>query len=66
MAEDTKSDKEQVAEDEDDPRLEFMFSYLQLSMHLKPDKWAKLLGNRELAVSNVLLISYDFLQLQKC
>jgi hypothetical protein len=53
MEEDTTSDKEAAVEDEEDPRLEFMFSYLQLSMQLKPDKWAKLIGNKELAVSMV-------------
>lgn len=42
-----------AAEDEEDPRLEFMFSYLQTSLRLKPDKWAKLLGNKESAVSIV-------------
>jgi hypothetical protein len=58
MAEDKKSDKDAVVEDEEDPRLEFMFSFLQLSMQLKPDKWAKLLGNKELAVS----IFFSFLK----
>lgn len=42
-----------TAEDEEDPRLEFMFSYLQTSLRLKPDKWAKLLGNKESSVSIV-------------
>jgi hypothetical protein len=50
--EETKSEKKgAAAEDEADPRLEFMFNYLQTSVRLKPDKWAKLLGNKESAVS---------------
>jgi hypothetical protein len=49
--EETKSEKKAAAaEDEADPRLEFMFSYLQTSVRLKPDKWTKLLGNKESAV----------------
>jgi hypothetical protein len=52
VEEDAKSEKKgAAAEDEEDPRLEFMFSYLQTSVRLKPDKWAKLLGNKESAVS---------------
>jgi hypothetical protein len=54
MEEDTKSDEEAVVEEEEDPRLEFIFTYLQLSMQLKPDKWNKVLGNKELAVSTFL------------
>lgn len=50
--EETKSEKKgAAAEDEPDPRLEFMFSYLQTSVRLKLDKWTKLLGNKESAVS---------------
>jgi hypothetical protein len=50
--EETKSEKKgAAAEDEADPRLEFMFNYLQRSVRLKPDKWAKLLGNKDSAVS---------------
>jgi hypothetical protein len=52
MEEDAKSETKGTAvEDEEDPRLEFMFSYLQTSLRLKPDKWAKLLGNKDSAVS---------------
>jgi len=54
VEEDAESEnKGMAAEDEEDPRLEFMFSYLQTSLRLKPDKWAKLLGNKESAVSIV-------------
>jgi hypothetical protein len=55
MEEETKSEKkEAAAEDEADPRLEFIFNYLQRSVRLKPDKWTKLLGNKESAVSTYL------------
>jgi hypothetical protein len=52
MEEETNSEKKgTTAEDEADPRLEFMFNYLQRSVRLKPDKWTKLLANKESAVS---------------
>lgn len=55
MEDETKSEKkEAAAEDEPDPRLDFMFNYLQRSVRLKPDKWSKLLGNKESSVSNYL------------
>lgn len=54
VEEDAESEnKGTAAEDEEDPRLEFMFNYLQTSLRLKSDKWAKLLGNKESAVSIV-------------
>lgn len=31
-----------------DPRLEFLGSYVQKSMKLKPEKWARLLGTEDL------------------
>ncbi|XP_069700803.1 dynein beta chain, ciliary-like [Periplaneta americana] len=52
MASDSKGDKKGGAgggdDEEQDPRLDFMFEYLQRSLRLKPDKWAKLLANKEL------------------
>jgi hypothetical protein len=59
MAEDDSSNKEEATteEDKEDPRVDFMFSILQRSMQIKPDKWTKLLENKDLSVSIFLSLS---------
>lgn len=44
-------DKKKDDEDEEDPRLEFLFNYLSKSMKIKQERWNKLLATEEFHVN---------------
>lgn len=50
MGDEKKANKPED-EDEEDPRLEFMFNYFSKSMKIKQERWNKLIANEEFLVN---------------
>lgn len=48
------------ADDDEDPRLVYISSYLLRSMKLKNDKWNKLMNTDEYVVSSFILIMFTY------